>query len=537
MRITAVLLFIWVVAASSGQAQSPACWTHWQAIGAPFTDLDRSRELLDSASIPARGVVRYGRELVRNCMPRDTAAATVERRLELGVLPAAAVTQSNSEYPRVQQDGLRWSGRGVSATIQAGAAARFGPVTAAFVPAVALQQNDAFEIIPVQVPGLSRFASFNNVGLIDDPQRFGSSASTWLHPGQSFIRIDAFGAGAGVSTENMRWGPSRRNPILMAATAPGFPHVFVGTSKPLDLRILDLDVEASWGRLAESEYFDTISNNDSRLFAGIVATLTPKHSGLTLGVARAYLRTIPEGGLSLGEQILGPYRGIRVNPQDETGGDNQLVSVFLSWTSSGLEFYGEYAREDHWEDANDLLMQLDHSRGYTVGFEKAFSLHSTDMLRVMGEATNLGNSATFQSRRDGGAFYAHSQVRQGYTHKGQILGAPIGPGSDAQYLAVDYITPRMLGGLYYQRARYDNDVYYLLYAWERGNRGHDTEWTLGLRGGGVLRDFQIVADLAFSRRYNRDFVGLSQTNTFTKDNNLSLSLGAAWVPAGLRIVP
>jgi hypothetical protein len=244
--------------------------------------------------------------------------------------------------------------------------------------------------------------------------------------------------------------------------------------------------------------------------------------------------------LSLSEQIFGPYTGIRDNPAEESQGDNQLLSVFMSWVlrESGFEVYGEYAREDHWEDANDLLMQLDHSRGYTIGLEKVFTLRSGEhLLRVSAEATMLGNAATSQSGRSGATFYVHDQVRQGYTHRGQLLGAPIGPGSDAQYVGVDYLKGKLLGGLYYERVRYDNDTYYRHFAFERVHRGHDAEWTVGARGGHALPNVQITADLGYSTRHNREFVVLLNEDRISREHNLSFTFGAAWIPPAPRSVP
>jgi hypothetical protein len=476
------------------------------------------------------GVSRTGWSTVQNCS-NFSARDEPDRRLEWTIMPAAVLLQSNSAYPRQQQDGLRWAGRGLSASVLTGAAIRWGPVTAALQPTATYQQNDDYTIRAVTRPELSSYSSFYHVGIIDWPQRFGSSSFWWIHPGQSFLRVDAFRLKAGFSTENLRWGPGRRNPLLMSDAAGGFPHVFLGTEHPVDLRIASLGVEAIWGRLAESNHFDIVATNDTRTFAGIVATLTPKNSNVTLGLARAYVRTRPEG-FSLFDEIFGPYTGVRDNPDIAIQGDNQLLSVFLSWVvpQGGFEVYGEYAREDHWEDALDLMMQLDHSRGYTFGLEKVFTLQGVKLLRVSGEATNLGMAPTWQSGRAGPTFYQHSQVVQGYTHRGQLLGAPIGPGSDAQYIAADYLTPELLAGLYYTRVRYDNDSYYRFFGFEYSNRGHDLEWTLGLRGGHVRGDLQAVLDLAYSARYNRGFVEMGAPGEYRRENNISISIGAAWTP-------
>lgn len=542
MRFPAVL-FVALVFGSSAplQAQTQDCWTHWETLGGPFSDLQRSLELRQHPGEHPVAVARAGRSLLRSCTTFGVAIPTESEAVrsgpEVAILPAVGLMEISSEYPRPQQDGLRWAGAGLSTATMAGAAARWGPVTAVLAPMITFQQNDSFHIQLVNTPGLSPYGSYYHAGQIDLPRRFGSDAFSWVHLGQSFVRVDAFKAAAGISTENLRWGPARRNPILMSGAGPGFPHAFIGTSDPVNIGIGRFEVEAVWGRLSESAYFDTIPSNDKRLFAGLVVAFSPAAAGLTLGFARAYLRTLPPGGPDLIDQIFGPYTGIRDNPQQEEIGDNQLLSVFFDWIlpKSGFEVYGEYAREDHWEDGRDLNMELDHSRGYTVGLEKVFPrADSSRMLRVAAEATNLGMSQTWQSGRGGVTFYTHSQIRQGYTHRGQLLGAPIGPGSDAQYVAVDYLGRDKLAGLYVERTRYDNDTYYRNFAFLRGYRGHDTELTFGLRAGGVFRNFQFVGELSLSSRYNRDFAGIEAG--VSHDNNFGVSLGAAWVPGAGRSV-
>jgi hypothetical protein len=522
---------ILIIPASRAEAQQ-RCWSHWQATGAPIADFDHTTRLTAASQIASAGVTRFGKAMIENCsVLMDTTSG--QQRVQWEVMPAALIAHSNSKYPRPQQDGLRWSGRGLSGSMMAAGAIRWGPLSAMIAPVVSYQKNEEYAILPVTSPELSPFGSFYHENGIDRPQRFGPADFWWVHPGQSFVRVDAYGVAAGFSTENMRWGPARRNPLLMSGTAPGFAHFFLGTSKPIDIHIAHVGAEAIWGRLQESDYFDNDAANDEQLFAGLVATFRPKHTGLTLGFTRAFLRTMPAEGLSLGEQIWGPYTGIRTNPMDPTNGDNQLFSVFMSWVlpESGFEVYGEYARDDHWEDWRDFIMELDHSRAYTVGVEKVFALRrSNHRLRIAGETTTLSMSGTYRSGRGGPSFYTHSQVAQGYTHMGQLLGAPIGPGSDAQHISADYFTPSLMGGLYVERIRYDSDAYYANFAYLFANRAHDAEWTIGVRAAGMVRNFEILGEIGYSARYNRDLVELRRTGEFTRDTNLGVTLGVAWQP-------
>lgn len=542
MRFAAVLFFALALGAGTLDAQQP-CWAHWESLGGPYRDIQRALDLDDAGRDQPVAVTRTGRFMLSRCGALDSAAVNTAAAAGLPfawtVLPAAGLVELRSDYPHAQQDGLRWASAGLSAGLTAGAAARWGPVTAMLAPVISFHQNEKYDIEPVASPALDPYSSFYHAGVIDLPRRFGTEPAWWAHPGQSFVRVDAWGVGLGVSTENLRWGSALRNPLLMSSAGAGFPHVFLGTSRPLDVRIGRLEAEAIWGRLAESEHFDTIPDNDRRLFAGLVVAFSPGHTGLTIGVARSYLRTLPPGGLSLGDQLWGPYTGIRDNPRDPSQGDNQLLSAFFRWglPESGFEVYGEYAREDHWEDAKDLLLELDHSRGYTIGLHKLFGDgDAAHRFRVAAEATNLNMTSTWQSGRPGPTFYTHSQIRQGYTHRGQLLGAPIGPGSDAQYVAADYLGRDVLGGLFVERVRYDNDVYYSHFAYPYGYGGHDAELTLGARGGGMLYGVQLVGELAWSRRHNRDFYALRMGGPAT-ETNIGFTLGAAWVPGAARRVP
>lgn len=538
------LLALILVSVPVEAQQRAGCWTVWEPVGGAYTDLERSLSLVDGDPPVSGALRRMGWAQVRECTALAGAAEPGGRDgwsfgvPEVALLPTATVVQNNSGYPRPQMDGLRWAGRGVSGATTAGVAARWGPVSAAFAPVVAYHANADFEIQPSLLSGHSEYGSYYQAGRIDWPQRFGDGSEFWFHPGQSFVRMDAFGAAVGFSTENLRWGPVRRNPLLMGAAGPGFAHAFLGTSEPLDVWLGDLEVEAVWGRLNESEYFDTIPDNDHRLLAGIVVAFTPASTGLTIGVARSYVRYWPDG-LGLGEIITGPYTDLRENPAGSgLGGDNQLLSAFFRWAlpEVGFEVYGEYAREDHWEDLEDLIQELDHERAYAVGLQKMFGDDASEhRYRLAAEATILNSSWTGPYRRGGrGDFYTHSQIRQGYTHRGQPLGAPIGTGSDAQYVAFDYLGRAALGGVYLERVRYNNNVYYDIFAGTYAQGGHDAEVTVGVRGAWTgpwpVAGLQVVGDVGYSSRYNRGFVGFQGGINPTHERNFSLSLGAAWVP-------
>src|SRR5206468_11756356 len=120
---------------------------------------------------------------------------------------------------------------------------------------------------------------------LDLPQRFGPSSYSTFDLGQSYARIDIGRIALGISKENVWWGPGISNAILFTNTAPGFPHIFLNTRKGINIGIGTLTGEAVWGRLSESQYFDTIQANNHRLIVGGLLALEPGWvHGLFLGV-------------------------------------------------------------------------------------------------------------------------------------------------------------------------------------------------------------------------------------------------------------
>src|SRR5690606_22347969 len=71
---------------------------------------------------------------------------------------------------------------------------------------------------------------YNNIDL---PARFGKTAYTRAYLGQSSIRLNVKSLSLGLSSENLWWGPGRKNSLLMSNTAPGFMHLTLNTLKPI----------------------------------------------------------------------------------------------------------------------------------------------------------------------------------------------------------------------------------------------------------------------------------------------------------------
>jgi hypothetical protein len=422
-------------------------------------------------------------------------------------------------------NGAMWAGRGFAAAASAGFTVRTGPFSAAIYPVAAAHENRKFVLAPVNATGYSPLTYAGHI--IDWPQRFGEEAFWTLSPGQSYVRVDAFGLSAGVSTENMWLGPAQRLPLLMGSSAPGFPHAFIATGRPIDIYIGRVEAQAFTGRLGESDYFDNDDDNDARQLSGLSAVFEPRFApGLFIGFNRMFLARFSWNPNAL---IIDPYVDVRENPVS----DNQLVSLYARWLlpTAGFEVYAEWAREDHWDGWKDLLLEPDHSQAYMLGFQKTGSL-GTAQLRWFGELAHLESALSLRGGRGIIPFYTHSGLTQGFTHEGQLLGAWIGPGSDAQLLGVEHSKDLRTTGLMIERVRFDDDAYYTLWGRMYAHNGHDVSIGLMLQHSRPLGPLHGRAALGLARRHNRNFVYFDggQPGNYQADTNFQLDIDLRWSP-------
>lgn len=374
--------------------------------------------------------------------------------------PLEVKTVQNSAYPKSVNDGLLWAGVGTSVVLSGGLELQWRWLTVGLKPIAVWQQNADFPIPALQRAGRSRFANAHHPA-IDYPDRFGDTSFGSIDPGQSFIRLDAGPVTAAFSHENLWLGASDVYQILLSNTAPGFWHVRLGTRAPVRLAWFEVEVHGLWGALEESDYFDGDGPNDAHLFAGLVVSVeTTFVPGLKLGVSRiAHLAERPAGH-SLGFYVRRFFDAPTFSRVSTNLPENALGALFVSWTipEGGFEIHAEWTREDRPYNLQDLLREPDWTQAYGLGFGKLFRGRGS-ISRFWGEMVHLGESAPVRAGKGFFSYYTHGTVRQGHTHRGQLLGAAIGLGSDAQVLGFDHFRERGLVGGYVQRTRYDEDIY------------------------------------------------------------------------------
>jgi hypothetical protein len=425
------------------------------------------------------------------------------------MLPETRVTY-NSDLPYSLNDGALWAGRGWNFSANAGASYehpyRNAIIRVAVAPTVAYSQNLPFQVFPNTTPGRSAWANpfhGSETFSIDLPHRFGDRHVLLFDPGQSGISVAFPQVTAGATTERAWWGPALRNTLIMSYTAAGVPRWFVRTTKPVRTRAGDIDAELIAGTLTQSLFFSRTAS-ENRTLSGVRVRLRPAFdSTLTVGFARVVYVPVGEFASPFTATLSHAFDVFtRWENLDPHARSDQIASLFARWIfpPAGFEVYGEWARMALPLRPLEMLEAPNHSSGYTLGFQWAPSVRGRgSYVRLNAEITYLEQSNVLAGELTPD-FYTGIASPQGYTQRGQPIGAGIGPGASAQQIGADYIAHDWQAGVFVGRIRWDNDAMYRQPAptfWR-----HDVSIMSGLRGGWRAPFYDFSAELTFARRLN-----------------------------------
>ena len=120
-------------------------------------------------------------------------------------------------------------------------------------------------------------------------------------------------------------------------------------------------------------------------------------------------------------------------------------------------------------------------------------------MRFQAEATNVEQSTVFPNQQVPD-FYTGSATAQGFTQRGQLLGASVGPGGQSQWFAGDWMAHDWSLGLMLQRIRWEDNALYRQPAVNFFR--HDVTLLAGVRGTLRTRAYDFSASIAADPRYD-----------------------------------
>ena len=348
-----------------------------------------------------------------------------------------------------RNDGGMIPAKGYQSLVSAGIFAKAGPLSVQIRPEYVFAGNAAFK----------EFSS--HYGSADLPVRFGQDPYSRLSWGQSSIRLNFEPVSIGLSNENLWWGPGKQNSLLMSNSASGFKHLTLNTNRPVNTPIGSIEGQVIAGRLEGSGDADALPV-DWRYLSGLVLSYQPRwFPGLFLGLTRSFQTYHEDMDDSFGDYLPLFQAFQKKNTIEDVKRRDQLTSVFARWllTKSRAEVYFEYGLNDHSYNTRDFLMSPEHSRAYTVGMSKLipYKGRKDEYIHLGIELTHMEQSID-RIFRDAGEWYTHSEVLHGYTNRGEVLGAGIGPGGNFQSVHVSWVKGLKQLGLQLERYEHNGDL-------------------------------------------------------------------------------
>lgn len=377
----------------------------------------------------------------------------------------------NTAAPYGQNDGALWQGKGYNSSLTGGARLEAYGFELTLKPQVSFSQNLAFDTLG-GVYGNNYGAFFGQP--IDLVERYGDSAFWNFDWGDTEIRYTwrtlTFGAG----TQSPWLGASWLNPMLGSNNAATYPKIDAGLRKTkvylpfCNWYIGDVEGRIWVGRLTNSDYFDASPNYKDRMVTAMSASYSPSFiPGFTFGLNRIFMTKWSARNLLYITRLFTKSGG----NASGTGNDEDQKFAFFAdfhYPSIGFEIFGEFGRDDFCcnESTNPFRTAI-----YTVGAKKTIPIHLTKLFpkwknlidlnsELIFEWSNSEMSHDFQFEYPYLGYYAHGAISQGYTNKGQIIGAGSGQFGNSQFLGWRIYYPKGSSMLFFHRFNPNNNSIY-----------------------------------------------------------------------------
>lgn len=490
-------------------------------------DYYRRRQLIENrdslVSFTIRPLLRVGKFNTAN-----DSSATKEKLLNFKgklnwskgtfqLLPLQIQDQYNSILPYDWNDGSMIPSKGGQTQVSFGAYFKQGPLSIQLNPEYVYAKNLEFEGFPSEQYDIVWAKYYQNYfDVTDITERYGDKGYSKLFWGQSSVRLTFNPISIGISNENLWWGPGRRSSLLMSNNAPGFKHITVNTSKPVETALGSFEGQLIAGQLKNSDILPPQINrvyngqslyipkrDEDRFISGFVLSYHPKGiSGLFIGASQLSQSYQDDAGKQPSDffPLLLPFQS-----KEAALNRDRYSSLFFRWVlkESKAEVYGEYGHHGK-HSLSEFLREPDKSAAFLLGFRKITPLkkEANEYLMLSFELTELEQTTVPEK----GGWYTSDVIRQGYTNMGQVLGAGIGPGSNLQSLDISWFKGLKRIGLQFERYLHNNDFYYQMYNDPPDFRKHYVDVSAALSADWDFKNLVISFKGAMIRSLNYQYV-------------------------------
>lgn len=433
---------------------------------------------------------------------------------EIKFFPIENYIEYNSNFPYLRNNEIMLPNVGIQNVFSTGIYFKSKFFSIKLKPEFHYMENKFFEEFPSShfpIVWETRYLLWNK---IDMPIKFGSKSLSNLSLGQSNILLNYKKLSLGFSSENLWWGPSRFNSIMLSNNSRGFNHFTFNTNRPIKALFGKIEFKYIIGNLNNSGYYppniegkssatnyyvpkDRNNNyqNKSKLNSFIISYSPKKISNLTLGMIR-WLQTyrFSDLGLKYFEHFLSFNFVNNHNKKINKGS-----GFFLKFKENSFEFYAEYYKSSP-STKNSIHQYLNTNlkkTAYTIGILKRFN----DNLYLNWEWTRMEQNSNNISNKIG-SWYEHDYIVNGYTNYGEVLGSKIGPGSNSHNILLKKILKNKVFGLGIEIIENDNDFYYQAFSPSSDFRRYWKDFNLKLIHINKFNRFKLYGEFIFIRSLN-----------------------------------
>jgi hypothetical protein len=388
--------------------------------------------------------------------------------------------QNNSFLPQSMNDGLIYPTKGWQERYSIGVNLQFKFLDFNYQPEKIIAQNLKQEpYYGNKSDGNFMFKYFGMVANnIDHFRQFGYERIDTTSFGQSRIGVKTKHATFGYSTENIWWGPGRRNSLIFTNNAGGFRHYYLHSVEPIKSSIGSFEFSALAGIMDTTKFTDidqellnicrpckVFKDLDQRKIDAITINWRPKWlPNLYLGYA--FSRQYYANKKNLYGQQYSYFS------KDRTQQIMGSLMFRFSMPKDHAEFYGELGLPDEaaypWNFFNKKLPRTGFIFGATklVLINRGKSFLNLNLEFTQLQLMNPKNIFYMGQPFAGGkpnSWYLNTNIKQGYSNNGQLLGSFIGPGSNNQSISLSWHKMHTKIGIFVERTVHNNDFYFSVY--------------------------------------------------------------------------
>lgn len=394
--------------------------------------------------------------------------------MQISVLPILSKIQWIQDHPYNWNDGSMVQAKGWQQMIRGGIHMQFKCAEFQFAPEIVLAQNLDINNHPADSYDVLWRDYYRYYNFIELPDQMGTGLYKKFRPGQSFLKFHYKKWSFALSTQNKWWGPTQRNALLLSNSAAGFPHISISNQTPLHTKIGSFHVELIAGKVTNGGWRPPNSHLSfrgnplylykipyDRTLNGFHLNYSPKwFTNLTIGIEQMFMQNTKD--MRWHDYI--PVKSIISRfPDEKITQPIVMTATYFNYEmpKSGVTMYGEFGWNLYKTTLRNWLLQPDKGYASVLGIKKIFKTAKAYTFDLLAEIAQLQLLTRAEQLSNGipTSWYLGSNVRQGYTHDGQLLGAGVGPGGSSQTLEFNWRKNKHRVGIMAERRVHNNDYY------------------------------------------------------------------------------